>query len=54
MKNDKKIEALIKKINQETEEFLDLPNQCAYSDRIVESIIENAEKLKTAYDNNTI
>ena len=53
MKNDKKIESLIKKIKQETEEFLNLPNQCAYSDRIVENIIKYADELKTAYDNNT-
>lgn len=44
MKNNEKINDLIKKVNATTNEFLMLPNPCAYSDRLVENIIHYAEK----------
>ena len=44
----------IKEINKLCEEFLSkikaLENECAYTDRIVEEILEVAKKLQTKYD----
>ena len=44
----------VKEINKLCEEFLNeveaLGNECAYTDRIVEEILEVAKKLQTKYD----
>ncbi len=40
MKNDNQISDIIEKIRYNTEEFLCLPNMCAYSDSIAERIID--------------
>ena len=52
MKNDKKIKQEVEKIAALSKEFLDLPNQCAYSDSIVSKIAEHAEILKRLHDTN--
>lgn len=53
MKNDKKILELIRTLRAKAEGFVDeveaLGNQCAYTDRIVEEIIQVGEELKEAY-----
>lgn len=53
MKYDSKINALIKKINFESECYLEdikILNECASTDRIVESIINTAQELKKYHD----
>jgi len=53
MKNDKKILELVRTLRAKAEGFVDeveaLGNQCAYTDRIVEEIIQVGEQLKEAY-----
>lgn len=49
MKYDTKIKTLIRKINFESECYLEdvkLFNECASTDRIIESIVETAQELK--------
>ncbi|MCM1062514.1 MAG: hypothetical protein NC452_19865 [Eubacterium sp.] len=46
MKNDCKIGEIIEKIRYSTEEFLCLPNMCAYSDSIAEQIIAYSKELE--------
>lgn len=53
MTNDKQIEQLIQNINHTTTEFLNMPNQCAYTDRLVESTIGCLEELKKMYETNS-
>ena len=52
MTNDHGIRTAIARIERLSKEFLSQPNQDAYSDRIVEDIIDTAEKLKVLYDTN--
>lgn len=53
MKNDKKILEFVRTLRAKAEGFVDeveaLGNQCAYTDRIVEEIIQVGEQLKEAY-----
>lgn len=46
MKNDNQISEIIEKIRYSTEEFLCLPNICAYSDSIAERIIAYSKELE--------
>lgn len=46
MKNDNQISDIIEKIGYSTEEFLCLPNICAYSDSIAERIIDYSKELE--------
>lgn len=50
MKNDRKIKSEIQAIFSLAQEFLGEPNPTAYSDRIVEQIIEHSDKLKKLSD----
>lgn len=52
MINDMDIEHEVRAINALSMEFLNMPNQCAYSDAIVRKIIEHAEKLKKLDESN--
>ena len=55
MKNDKKIETLVSVIQKDTTKYLSYVKACgpcAYSDRILEDIIENAKKLEEKYEEN--
>ena len=50
---DETIKALIVRIEDESEEFLNYvnaTNQCAYTDRMVENIIALAHKLEATYN----
>ena len=51
---DKKIKKLVEEIGHDVGQFLQaeemLGNQCAWTDRMVEKIIEDAEKLKKTYE----
>lgn len=52
---DKKIKKLVEEIGHDVGQFQQaegmLGNQCAWTDRMVEKIIEDAEKLKKTYEN---
>lgn len=50
MKNDKKIKENIKKINDNAQYYLGMPNCCALSDRCVEDIISLSKKLYLFYE----
>lgn len=53
MKYDTKIKTLIRKINFESECYLEdvkLFNECASTDRIIESIVETAQELKKIHE----
>lgn len=53
MINDNKIKNLIRKIRNECNEYLDYINkynECAYSDRMIENIISNLNKLKVIHN----
>lgn len=55
MKNDKAVYLLVKEIRDEANSFVnyvDAFNQCAMTDRAVETIIESAKKLAKAYGEN--
>ena len=56
MQNDKKILETVRKIKKEAKDYTDFvesANPCAYTDRIVENIIKEAETLKSLCDLNT-
>lgn len=46
MKNDNKIKNIIEKIRYNAEEFLCLPNMCAYSDSVAERIVAYSQELE--------
>lgn len=54
MKYDKKIKTLITSIQQDTQAYSDyvntFGNTCAYTDRMVESIIKNSKELEKTYN----
>lgn len=53
MKYDSKIKSLIKKINFESECYLEdvkIFNECASTDRIIESIVQTAQELKKYHE----
>lgn len=56
MRNDKTIEKLMKSIENNAKEFNEfvesIGNQCAYTDRMIEIVIELATDLKTLYEGN--
>lgn len=52
MKNDRKITGEVKAIENLAEEYLRCPNPCAYTDSILDKIIERAERLKSLHDSN--
>lgn len=56
MRNDKKISKTVQSIRQLADDFAvmekTLGNQCASTDRIVESIVKSAEVLKGLYESN--
>lgn len=52
MKNDEEIKAEIRSIKTLADEYLSLPNACAYSDSIVDALLGHAEKLKGLHDSN--
>lgn len=57
MQNDEEIRTTIINMKEQINIFIDYTahlNQCAYTDRIVERILEHADQLKKAYDNNTV
>lgn len=51
MKGDIKIKRSIKEIYKISAMFLEYPNQCAYTDRMVEGIIDECEKIKEVINN---
>ena len=56
MKNDKKILATLKLITEKSNGYIDLvesSNPDAYSDRILEEIIEEGKELERLYNENT-
>ena len=48
------MQEIVKEIYEHCDEYLrfvtEIGNECAYTDRIVECIIKNANKLKERYD----
>lgn len=48
-----KTKTIVKKINQISNNYLDyvegVGNECAYTDRMIEAIIDEAKKLEKAY-----
>lgn len=56
MKNDKKIEEVVRDMSLYIKNFIEFVdetgNQCAYTDRMVESLIKKATELKELYKNN--
>ena len=52
MRNDKKIEESVKRILSLAQEFVSMPNQCAYTDSILDNIIKEAAKLEELHDTN--
>jgi len=55
MINDNKIKNLVKRIRNECNEYLDyinMYNECAYSDRMIEKIISNLNQLRIIYNSN--
>lgn len=55
MRNDAKIKDQIKKMAHTTSAFLDYTeqlNQCAYTDRLIETLLAQASELKDLYDTN--
>ena len=56
MKNDKTIEKEIKRLSSFTKEFNEFVdtfgNQCAYTDRMVEQIIEISKEIEKLYQDN--
>lgn len=53
MKYDSKIKTLMKKINFESECYLEdvkIFNECASTDRIIESIVQTAQELKKYHE----
>ena len=53
MRNDRAIKKTVKAIKQLADEFLAMPNQCAYTDSIVDKIVKNANELKELHDTNS-
>ena len=52
MRNDYKIKKVLKEINTKIEEIIKQPNMDAYTDRLIESIIEKEKEIeKLHYDN---
>lgn len=52
MRNDYKIKKALKEINIKIDEIIKQPNMDAYTDRLIESIIEKAKEIeKLHYDN---
>lgn len=56
MKNDKKIAREMKRLSSFTKEFNEFVdtfgNQCAYTDRMVEQIIEISKEIEKLYQDN--
>ena len=56
MKNDKKIAREMKRLSSFTKEFNEFVdtfgNQCAYTDRMVEQIIEVSKEIEKLYQDN--
>ena len=56
MKNDKKIAREMKRLSTFTKEFNEFVdtfgNQCAYTDRMVEQIIETSKEIEKLYQDN--
>ena len=52
MKNDNQIVETVEKIKYSAEEFLCMPNICAYSDSIAERIIDYSRNLEKLMEEN--
>ena len=52
MKNDSQIVETVEKIKYSAEEFLCMPNICAYSDSIAEQIIDYSRNLEKLMEEN--
>ena len=56
MSKDAKIEEAVTRVRNAADAFLRyiecMGNQCAYTDRMVEEIIENGKNLENVYNNN--
>lgn len=52
MKNDRKIKESVKRISELSREYLSMPNPCAYTDSILDKILQHAEKLRELHETN--
>lgn len=52
MKNDEEIKRKVQDIRKYADEWLQMPNACAYSDSILDLIIDRAERIKALHESN--
>lgn len=54
MKKKAKMEPIVRRIHKISTDYVDylnaIGNECAYTDRMIEAIIEEAKKLEKAYE----
>lgn len=53
MKNDRAIKEAVSAIERRCRQYISIvteTNECAYSDRVLEAIIDEAERLKTLHE----
>lgn len=52
MKNDAEIKRKVEDIRKYADEYLRMPNACAYSDSILDLIVDRAERIKALHESN--